>query len=564
MWSDIAQLKAIVKHNHVVVESILADIVKEDGHAKKSTLVNQALSLIGGWSGHYSSHILEQFFLDLATQYPLPSPLPKYKKNTVLHVMTEAYATGGHTRVVERWIALDGVRRKQSLLLTENAGQLPTLLQEVIEGADGQIYRLNDDLNPIEKGLSLRKIAAEYEYIVLHQHDHDVVPLLAFGHVEFTRPVFLFNHAEFRFTMGFSIADKVLTLSAWPSSLAQSVRGISNIDHIPLLYDSAYEPDKIAIDILREQLGLPVDKKIIVTAASAYKYKKIGTQSILGIAKEIFDAIPDVLLLVIGPDSGFFTDAKRILGRYHKQFFTLGLVSPDKLYQAFCAADLVVDSMPLGGGATMIDAMYCNKPILSLKGAVGQLDYLVNSEAYCQTPAAFIEKAVAILSSQEEALRNIQNVQASYAKYEYASQEQWLEKLDSIYSSVDSHAIRQFTTPKKNTISDLDALNARHALKVNFSLKLSSLLYIGIYENSVCRYLQISLAQKNLYSKIISKNRSGVHRYGVPYIFELVKKTQYWPFCKRKSIKVLGIDLITYEKRGAKRQYTVLGKIICS
>src|ERR1051326_3583945 len=60
----------------------------------------------------------------------LPSPLSSdppdrhHWPRRILHVLTEAHAIGGHTRLVWRWIQADGVRQ-HCVLLTRQRGNLP-------------------------------------------------------------------------------------------------------------------------------------------------------------------------------------------------------------------------------------------------------------------------------------------------------------------------------------------------------------------------------------------------------------------------------------------------------
>lgn len=559
---SLKDLQHITKCNNTVVENILAKIKSIDDPAKKEVFVQQAMHLIGAWSCHYSSDVLERYFLGIASQYSSPKPLPDFVKNTVLHVMTETYKTGGHTRVVERWVKADGVSRRQSLLLTSCESQdIPGVLQSVIESSGGNIYQLRDTASDLEKGLELRQIAAKYEYVVLHQHDHDVIPIIAFGNMEFKSPVFLFNHADFRFTVGFSVADKVLTLSSWSAALANNYRGINKTCHIPLLNDSKIKTLSNDMLAVRKDLGLPLNKKIIVTAASSQKYKALGSTSLLNVANKIFDQIPNVLLIVIGAKSKTFPQYKKVLGSNNVNFVLLDLMPPLELYKYFIAADLIIDSMPLGGGAAMIDAMHCNRPILSLKNIVGQLDYLVHSEAYCDTEEIFIRKVTKILSSKNEALANIKNVKDYYAKYEYASNADWLAKLDLIYKSVAAHKIVEFKTPTASTVSDLDLLHCNNSLKTIFSLKLLNIFSVSLYKNIFGKYIKVVMLKK--YSRILVINRKVKSvcnkKYGVPFLLEFVKNKDIFLSKKSMGFIFFGIKIFENKKTAKYHKIRMLG-----
>ena len=61
-------------------------------------------------TGYYASPKLERIFLEAARRIPQVPCKPQ--KNTVLHVMTQAYGRGGHTRVVQRWINMSNEKKK--------------------------------------------------------------------------------------------------------------------------------------------------------------------------------------------------------------------------------------------------------------------------------------------------------------------------------------------------------------------------------------------------------------------------------------------------------------------
>ena len=68
--------------------------------------------------GVLSSPELEKPFLDLAKTLPVFTGV-QYSPNSFLHVMTQSYTTGGHTRVVERWVNNSPTEQKHSIVLLD-------------------------------------------------------------------------------------------------------------------------------------------------------------------------------------------------------------------------------------------------------------------------------------------------------------------------------------------------------------------------------------------------------------------------------------------------------------
>ena len=89
--------------------------------------------------GSFSSASIEQAFLCRAAsigQVPVRPAVP----GTVLMVMSEAYAWGGHTRAVERWIEIDSGRR-YSVAVTrqDEKTEFPGRLRDAVERSGGKV-----------------------------------------------------------------------------------------------------------------------------------------------------------------------------------------------------------------------------------------------------------------------------------------------------------------------------------------------------------------------------------------------------------------------------------------
>lgn len=141
--------------------------------------------LVKGGIGIYSCSFLENYYLDIAAALKIELP-NEYRCKSILHVMTESYNTGGHTRVVERWIDISPSDEVHSVLLTkQNKENVPLFLEKVVQEKKGEIIDFPKELSNIEKAGKIRQIASKYEKIVLHIHMDDEIPLIAFGTKEF-------------------------------------------------------------------------------------------------------------------------------------------------------------------------------------------------------------------------------------------------------------------------------------------------------------------------------------------------------------------------------------------
>jgi hypothetical protein len=96
----------------------------------------------------------------------------------------------------------------------------------------------------------------------------------------------------------------------------------------------------------------------VLTISSPYKLRPVLEPAYRDLATAVLDAVPDATLLAVGPAPG---DAALPHGERVRAFGTL----PDLRLQ-LAAADLLLDSWPLSGGTTPIDAAIAGLPVLSL------------------------------------------------------------------------------------------------------------------------------------------------------------------------------------------------------
>lgn len=332
-------------------------------------------------TGYYVSSVLEKFFVDFAQSIKVDLSDIQYKKNSILHVLTCGYKTGGHTRVIERWIENAPANQIHSVIqLKPNRSNL-IALENSVKSKNGEFVSLDNSLSVREKAIELRKMAMQYEYIILHTHMEDPIATIAFGSNDFTRPVLLYNHASHHPWIGKSIADLVLDIEK-DDPVTKEKRGITNTYFlgVPAMEISMNVPNKKEI---REKLGLPTNKKIIVTCGSAARYVSIQGRHFLDYLIEIMDDHTCCYVIGVKPKN---REWKSRIKKSGKDIKLLGYINFNEGFLDYLkSADLYLDSYPLCGGTATIDAISSGTPILSLKSVYPQFDYLTKTQAYCKT-----------------------------------------------------------------------------------------------------------------------------------------------------------------------------------
>lgn len=151
-----------------------------------------------------------------------------------LHVLTKAYDTGGHTRVVERFISSEALH-ESAVLVTE---KVQTNTRQRLAQAKHGLHCLPAKLDAKEKIKHLLMHFARAHTLVLHIHPNDIATAFAAGLAKrmFGTQVLFYNHADHVFSYGYASADKTLELSYFGWTLTQE-RGVDKKAHfvgIPL------------------------------------------------------------------------------------------------------------------------------------------------------------------------------------------------------------------------------------------------------------------------------------------------------------------------------------------
>jgi hypothetical protein len=339
--------------------SILENLVKEEPEtSEKINLAKLALHFaVFNHTGRFSSKIIENELLNIARAQNIALPA-QFAPLTTLHVFTQCYPKGGHTKVAGRWIKFSSDTEKHSvILLDQNALPVPEWLNRAVEDKKGELISLDNALSDLEKALILRKTASQFEKIVLHVHMFDVIHLLAFGTEEFKRPVLFFNHADHCFWSGVSIADMVLSFRGGALELCKKKRGVKNNRLLPLPLEQPVSYQKLT----RKDLQIEKKQKVILSIGESYKFKPIDGYDFVETMLEIVMKHKNTVVIVIGPslDEPYWENAYRKSGNKIK---AIGPVYDKNIFYSYIdIADLYIQSFPLSSITSFFDVILQNK-----------------------------------------------------------------------------------------------------------------------------------------------------------------------------------------------------------
>lgn len=272
----------------------------------------------------------------------------------ILHVISNPYSSGGHTRLMERLVSIQP--DSSDVLVTRPYSQ-----------SDGAI-RLPDEINVICKNEQysineLVDIIARYKTVVMHIHPDDISAALSIGLVRQTlglRVIFI-NHADHVFSYGLQSADIVAEVSSFGMELSSEKRSVtSSFLGIPL--------EMGGLSILPGHGKKSLD---VFSGGSPSKYKPSNGYSFPALAVEILRNLPNAKITVIGPKfMNYWWWAPKI--RYFRRLTTHPVLPYEKYIKLVENADLYIDSLPMAGGTALPEARAKGLPVTGITtGAIG-------------------------------------------------------------------------------------------------------------------------------------------------------------------------------------------------
>lgn len=445
-----------IRRRQKKLETLLHRMQGAETLSQRLELANEAASM--AWyvsTGYHSLAAVENVYLECANTLPSVTCAPV--KHSILHVMTRCYCSGGHTRVVERWINHSDVSEKHSvILLSQGEEPIPQWLEDAVKKHSGDFIVLNEP-NQMQRAYQLRQIAANYEHIVLHVHMDDGTPIIAFGVENFTNPVILFNHADHVCWVGISIADVVTDIryntksTEYRRANKAMFLGIPSAANMEMNEISAVEKHTC-----RNQLGISDKEFVVISTADNMKYRPIGqydyVRALLPIVKKY-----DVHILSIGgnPDELYWQQAYR---ESQGRIEALGTISNKDTYSSYLkAADLYVSSFPFASFTAMMDAAQIGLPCLQLQvlhqhNTTWAIDECENQSIMWSNSIRTMRKQ--IIRFMKDDVYKVKLLQETQRwLHSYANISDWKTRLQRLYTECPSiHHVHSFDNKKGRDI----------------------------------------------------------------------------------------------------------------
>lgn len=310
------------------------------------------------------------------------------KIGRVLHVFTEVYQIGGHTRLAYNWIRKDPDHVHSVIILNQNKKiEVPKELKKIVNNQNGTLIMVPPHESYLNKAKLLRAFSKDYNYVVLHHHPNDPIPLVAFA-VSGTPPIAILNHADHLFGLGSSITDVMLNCRESAMLMSKERRFIDSNRLLPL--PLCVSVPAITKSEARQELGIPASQCMILSMGSGYKYTPNQKYNFFKTCQHLLALGPDVHIYIVGVDQAKYEQLTDI--PCDTRLHLLGYLTQPQMYQT--AADIYLDPFPFGSATALLESILLGSaPVLAYApdsgvmasedvALVGVIDYSSDEQDY--------------------------------------------------------------------------------------------------------------------------------------------------------------------------------------
>ncbi|QXG75070.1 hypothetical protein KUM42_14635 [Modestobacter sp. L9-4] len=362
----------------------------------------------------------------------------------VLHVLSEAYAFGGHTRFARRWISRD--HRRSHVALTNHHGPVPEQLLDAVTTSGGRVDELRERHAPLlERAQALRGLMDQADMVVLHVHPYDAVVLAAVNLPGDRPPVVLENHADHSYWLGVGAADVVSDFRPFGQRLSHELRGVAAGRSALLPIPVDVEASSVPRDEMRRKLGVPAGAVLGLTVATEAKMSPLGARGMDRLLDRALTWFPQLVVVLVGASR---TGAwERLAARYPGRLLPVGVVPDPAPY--YGAADVYLESYPTRSGTSVLEAAMTGLPTLALTDIPADDRLFVYQagmpgllgEPCAESPEEYVRQLRALVTDPELRMRRGAEVQAAVASLHAGSN--WTSSLEALYDQArGSSAVR--------------------------------------------------------------------------------------------------------------------------
>ncbi|MES2779610.1 MAG: hypothetical protein V4651_06895 [Bacteroidota bacterium] len=406
------------------------------------------------FTSFYTSYRLEKLVQTIGSKVMLPDTQQKKAssgKRKILHVASELYELGGHTPLLLKWIQRDQDSEHNIFLTRQTEDTIPSTIfaQHTID--QSVICHINKGESLVETAQQLLNSASHYDFLVLHIHPNDIVPLLAFANTK-PVPIYFLNHADHCFWLGASIIDGLIQLRESSIELDKKRRGMDVPQFVLTIPVNAPETSSgINKQEMLNKYGVDsLEPFVMLTTSTESKFKPLLGYNYFESVIPVLDQNPRAILIIVGisNDKGLAIQYK------HPQIKYVGYLLPEELAAIENCVDLYLETFPNSSFTALLQLLMKGKPVHFMFSPPAIFKLFSNSDYYPTDQQKWQQQLNAKIQNPEALAtytrQLVENVMGEYCI------EAWHAALKKFYVYADSHAITNPLRYKSDVASSDD------------------------------------------------------------------------------------------------------------
>lgn len=427
---------------------VLAELLLKEGDYNNAAIFINDIAKFA-WdncTGYYVNWELENLLNQIGYQIFNDESLAKINKEkheglNVLHVASELYNTGGHTRFLFHWVKTDKENQNKIIVTRQSEKNLPHANIELAGLTLDDFVFLDDSQNFIGKASQLRNIAQSYDVVILHIHPYDVIPVMAFSTKD-VPPIAFLNHADHIFSIGMSIADLVLQIRKASIEVDKVKRNPRKQFFLPI----PIPDDNVQLNYgqIREELGIIKNQVVLFSSGTEYKYVPTKKYNFFEHVINVLEKNKNTLLYIAG------IEANSILGKKYKhdQIVYLGYINAENVRKYETACDIYLEGYPFPSYTAMLQAAKRHKPLQLMYDPLQVVTFLKDSIYGFEYPEeSSWEHSLCKLIESTKLRNELAEKQYEYIKKNHTNQA-WQDKLKLLYEELknETHVVTNNAT----------------------------------------------------------------------------------------------------------------------
>lgn len=306
------------------------------------------------YSGYYKSNALENLIKRIGVKLILEKNIKNStNSNKILHICSEVYEGGGHSKLLYNWI-LNQPQKSHSILSTRmHFDDLRNITDKYLNNkSEVELFNIKSNTK-LEEVYNLVNIILnnDFEYIVLHIHPDEVVANIVLTQEIFNIPVIFVNHADHVFWLGVTSADYFLQIRSSNIEIDNYRRGLP-------LERQMFVPIPIPYQKIKNDINC--DNIYLLSTGTTYKYTPNENYNFLNEIFKVVDKHTNVIFNVVGiqKDNPY---AQKYL---HERIIYHGIISIEELKKIEEITDIYVEGFPMSSFTALLQVSLQKIPFI--------------------------------------------------------------------------------------------------------------------------------------------------------------------------------------------------------